>query len=254
MGSNLTSTIEVQCPHCANETKGTEHCQFCAVHDLAMCAPLHDEELDEFESLRHRESFSAGATIFQEGKPREKIYTIVSGAVRLVKTLGDGRRCITGFAFSGDFLGFIETGTHILTAEALTPVVVCSFDRLTIETYFHNHPAVRDRILEMVKNALQRSYENQLILSRLSPVEKVARFLYGLIARMEYNRLKSSPLTLAMNRTDIADHLGLTIETVSRCFSKLKVQGVIKLVSVNQVEIVNKTALKQIAAIAEEVE
>lgn len=251
--SDLTSTIEGQCLHCTNEIRDTERCQFCAVHDLAMCAPLHDESLKEFERIKHRESFPSGATIFHEGRPREKIYTIVSGSVRLVKTLNDGRRCITGFAFPGDFLGFVDSGPHILTAEALTPVVVCAFNRLTIDAYFREHPVVRDRIFDMVKYALQRSYENQLILSRLAPVEKVARFLHGMVLRMEYNRLKSQPLTLTMNRTDIADHLGLTIETVSRCFSKLKVQGVIKLVSVNEVEIVDKTALKQIAAIGEEV-
>ena len=224
------------------------------VHDLAVCAPLHDEDLLELEHLKTRESFSTGDTIFQEGRPREKIYTIVSGAVRLVKTLNDGRRCITGFAFAGDFLGFIESGNHILTAEAVTPVHVCSFDRKMIEAYLREHSEVRDRVLDMAKNALQRSYENQLILSRLSPVEKVARFLYDLIGRMEDNRLKASPLTLAMNRTDIADHLGLTIETVSRCFSKLKVQGIIKLISANQVEIVDKMMLKQTAAITGEVE
>ena len=81
----------------------------------------------------------------------------------------------------------------------------------------------------------------------------MARFLYDLIERMENNRLRASPLALPMNRTDIADHLGLTIETVSRCFSKLKVQGVIKLVSVNQVEVVDKSLLKQVAAITCEV-
>lgn len=254
MGSNLTSTIDDHCTHCSDEMNDAEYCQSCVVHDLAMCAPLHDQELAELEFLRNRKSYPAGATIFQEGRPREKVYTVVAGAVRLVKTLNDGRRCITGFAFPGDFLGFTDTGMHILTAEALTPVVVCAFDRANIDLFFRNHSAVRDRFLDMAKAALQRSYESQLILSRLSPIEKIARFLYDLVERMEHSHLKSSPLKLSMNRTDIADHLGLTIQTVSRCFSKLKVQGVIKLVSVNQVEIVNRTALKKIAAIGNEVE
>lgn len=254
MEEDLISSTDAHCPNCSGEIKNGERCQLCMVHDLAMCAPLHDDDLNELESLKNRESFSSGAAIFQEGSAREKIYTIVSGAVRLVKTLNDGRRCITGFAFAGDFLGFVEAGSHILTAEAITPVIVCSFDRRMIENYLRQHSEVRDRVLDMAKNALQRSYENQLILSRLSPVEKVARFLFDMIRRMENNRLRASPLTLLMNRTDIADHLGLTIETVSRCFSKLKVQGVIKLLSVNQVEIVDQTLLKQIAAITCEVE
>ena len=253
MEEDLTLKTDKFCPDCSANMKDTERCQMCMVHDLAMCAPLHDEDLAELEHLKTREIFSSGATLFHEGRKREKIYTIVSGAVRLVKTLNDGRRCITGFAFAGDFLGFVEAGAHILTAEAITPVVACAFDRDMIEDYFSEHSEVRDRVLDMAKNALQRSYENQLILSRLSPVEKLARFLYDLIDRMENNRLRASPLSLPMNRTDIADHLGLTIETVSRCFSKLKVQGVIKLVSVNQVEVVDKSLLKQVAAITCEV-
>lgn len=254
MGSNLTSTIDDHCSHCSGEINQAGRCQSCVVHDLAICALLHDQELAELEILKLQKSYPSGTVIFQEGKPCEKVYTVISGAVRLVKTLSDGRRCITGFAFPGDFLGFINKGTHVLTAEALTPVSVCVFDRENIDLYFRHHSAVRDRFFDMTKEALQRSYENQLILSRLSPLEKIARFLYDLIQRLENCRLGSSPLQLFMNRTDIADHLGLTIETVSRCFSKLKVQGVIKLVSVNQVEILNRTALRRIAAIGDEVE
>lgn len=250
----MTSTLNDRCLHCSDDINEAGHCQSCVVHDLAMCAPLHDQELAELEILKLRQTYPSGAIIFQEGRCRKKVYTVVSGAVRLVKTLNDGRRCITGFAFPGDFLGFTDTGTHILTAETLTPVVVCAFDRESVDLFFRKHISVRDRFLAMAKAELQRSYENQLILSRLAPVEKIARFLYDLMQRMENSRLKSSPLKLAMNRTDIADHLGLTIETVSRCFSKLKVQGVIKLVSVNQVEIVNRAALKRIAVVGDEVE
>ena len=100
----MTLKTDKFCPDCTGNTKDTERCQMCMVHDLAMCAPLHDEDLAELDYLKTREIFSSGATLFHEGRKREKIYTIVSGAVRLVKTLNDGRRCITGFAFDGEFL------------------------------------------------------------------------------------------------------------------------------------------------------
>lgn len=250
----MTSNNDDHWSCCPNLGDGDERCRSCSVHDLAVCAPLHTEELEQFGILKHHEHYVAGSIIFEEGKPREKMYTLVSGNVRLVKTLNDGRRCITDFVFPGNFLGLSDTNRHILTAEAITPVTLCVFDRTSIDDYFHEHPNIRDRFMEMARLALQRSYESQLILSRLSPIEKVARFLYDLVKRMESSHFNVSPLNLAMNRTDIADHLGLTIETVSRCFSKLKAQGVIQLISNNKVDILNRDLLKQIAAIANEID
>lgn len=243
--------------HCSRSSTGNGHedaCRSCTVHDLAICAPLREEELQQFGDLNHHQSFPAGAVIFEEGEVRHHVYTLVSGTIRLLKTLNDGRRCVTGFVIPGDFIGLIDSEKHILSAEAITPVTLCVFDRDRIDAYFKEHPPVRDRFLEMARAALHRSYDSQVILSRLAPIEKVARFIHDLARRMEANQFSASPLNLAMNRTDIADHLGLTIETVSRCFSKLKSQGVIRLISISKVEILDRAALKKIAAIGNEVD
>lgn len=254
MRSNFTSNTSGNCKRLSKENDDKESCQSCTVHNLAVCAPLHKDELAQYGVLNHHEHYPAGTIIFEEGKPREKMYTLISGTIRLLKTLNDGRRCITGFVFPGNFLGLTDTGKHTLTAEAITSVTLCAFEREDIDILFHDHPGIRDRFLEMARAALLRSYESQLILSRLSPVERLARFLYDLMKRMEGSHFNVSPLNLSMNRTDIADHLGLTIETVSRCFSKLKAQGAIHLISINKVEILNRELLKKLAAITDEID
>jgi CRP/FNR family transcriptional regulator len=112
------------------------------------------------------------------------------------------------------------------------------------------YPKLKDRLHSFTRSALRQARDNQMILGRLAPVEKLASFLLALSARAAEHKLSANPLSLPMSRTDIADYLGLTIETVSRSFTKLRNTGMIRLPDPQTVELMDMRALEAVAGIS----
>jgi CRP/FNR family transcriptional regulator len=163
--------------------------------------------------------------------------------------LPDGRRQITGFLMPGDYLGLADDETYAQTAEAVVPSGLCSFSVRDMDRLMERYPRLRDRLHLMTRAALRQARETQMILGRLAPSEKVASFLLHMSSRAAACGRPESPVPLPMTRTDIADHLGLTIETVSRTFTKLKTQGLIRLPDPHSVEIVDRSRLSVVAGL-----
>lgn len=165
----------------------------------------------------------------------------------MITLLPDGRRQISGFLYPGDYLGLADDGTYSQTAEAVVPSTLCCFSVNEMDELMDQHPALKDRLYVMTREALRQSRDNQLVLGRLAPVEKLASFLLVLSAQAKRVGHPDNPVHLSMNRTDIADYLGLTIETVSRCFTKLRTQGLIHLPDANTVSILSHRSLSAVA-------
>jgi CRP/FNR family transcriptional regulator len=144
-------------------------------------------------------------------------------------------------------LGLADDDVYSQSAEAVVPSVLCAFSSKEMEALMVSFPRLRERLHQMTREALRTARDNQLVLGRLAPVEKLASFLLVLAARAEKRGEKANLVHLAMNRTDIADYLGLTIETVSRSFTKLKTQGLIQLLDANTVEILSRRSLAAVA-------
>lgn len=205
-------------------------CNDCAVRDLAVCSSLDPAELREFEHLGRRVHFAAGKTVFSEEDMTTSFYNLVDGVLRLYKLLPDGRRQIVGFALPGDFLGMNTSRRHNFSADAIGAVTVCQFAHAPFDRFIEDRPHLLRRINELAVRELSQARDHMVLLGRRSADEKVATFLLGWCRRLSALKGPSGTVPLPMGRQDIADYLGLTIETVSRTFTKLERQGAIEII------------------------
>jgi CRP/FNR family nitrogen fixation transcriptional regulator len=189
-------------------------------------------------------SFGRNAEIYAEGENSGYVYKVVSGVVRVSKFLPDGRRQITAFHMPGEMFGFEADEIHHSSAEAVVPIKVIAY-RWEGAVGTDRQPAnfVRE-LLNLTVRGLRHTQDHLLLLGRKDALERIAAFLLETSERMG----GSSVLDLAMPRHDIADYLGLTLETVSRRFAELKEMGAIKLESARRVHLLDKAALEAISA------
>ncbi|WP_299808005.1 helix-turn-helix domain-containing protein [Tardiphaga sp.] len=177
--------------------------------------------MDEVARVSQPKTYPARTMLFDESALACNVYNVSEGCVRLYKSLPDGRRQIVGFALPGDFLGLAFMERYGVAAEAVTDVKVCRFARAAFVEYLDTKPHLLRRLHQFVCHELSLAQDQMLLLGRRTAEEKVVAFLLNLQAR--YSRIGpvSVNVPLPMSRQDIADYLGLTIETVSRTLTKL---------------------------------
>jgi CRP-like cAMP-binding protein len=188
-------------------------------------------------------NFDRNAEIFAEGEGAGYVYKLVSGAVRVFKLLPDGRRQIGAFHFPGDMFGFEVGDIHHTSAEAIVPVKLVAFKWHSLLNATVSDGFVHE-LLNRTMIGLRQTQDHLLLLGRKNALERLAAFLLEMARRSEAETV----LDLAMPRHDIADYLGLTLETVSRMFAELKEAGIIRLESARRVHLVNMDKLKDMAA------
>lgn len=178
----------------------------------------------------------AGREIYGQGETVRNLYKVDFGGVRVYRLLADGRRQISAFYLSGETFGFEAGSDHHFFAEAIV--------RTRIRTIPHpENSEMTQQLLAIVLSSLARAQEHLLVLGRQTAVERLAAFLLDLATRQGRRHL----LDLPMPRSDIADYLGLTVETVSRVFSRLRASGAIRLPASRSVEIVSWNALRSMS-------
>lgn len=182
----------------------------------------------ELNALAGRDVFCSqfkyrrGTEIFGEAEPSEYLYQVVAGAVRSYKLLSDGRRQINAFHLPGDIFGVQDGDTHRFTAEAIVATTIRLTRRQTMFEGGERHEAAAaNNVLKLVTRSLQHAEDHMLLLGRKTSLEKVAAFL----VEMDRRLTSAGEMILPMSRRDIADYLGLTLETVSRALAILKDQG-----------------------------
>jgi CRP-like cAMP-binding protein len=163
-------------------------------------------------------SYSREEEIYGEGEEAEYVYKILSGAVRTCKILSDGRRQINGFYLPGDLFGFEQGEMHRLTAEAIADTKVIMFRRRQLERLATSNVDVACQLWSMTSKSLQHAEAHMILLGRRTALERVAAFIMEMDARFG----RTGSIELPMSRRDIADYLGLTLETVSRSMSQLQ--------------------------------
>lgn len=204
-------------------------CTECAIRQLAVCAALDKADLRELGHLGRHVNFAAGETVFAQEEIATSFCNLVVGVVRLYKLLPDGRRQIIGFALPGDFLGMAASSRHNFSADAIGHVELCQFSRSAFARFSEHNPDLLRRINELAVRELSQAQDHMVLLGRRSADEKVAAFLIGWRDRLTHVTNPSRTVPLPMSRQDIADYLGLTIETVSRTFTKFERDGVIEI-------------------------
>ncbi len=178
--------------------------------------------------------YERGTEIFGEAEPADYIYQVVRGAVRSYKLLSDGRRQIGAFHLAGDTFGLENGDFHRFTAEAIVDTTVLLMKRESLERVAKTDSAIVRSILNMTTDNLQHVENHMLLLGRKTSLERVAAFLLEMDRRLA----AAGVMALPMCRRDIADYLGLTLETVSRALSVLHRKGFLKFFGQTQREIV----------------
>ncbi len=222
-------------------------CEECQVRDLAVCGALDDGEIAHLNRIMTHLRLAPGQTLFYEGDEADRVFNVATGTLRLSKLLADGRRQVTGFALPGDFLGLAADGTYTCSAEPVTDVGICRFDARKFADLCGRYPDLERRLLEKARDELVAAQEQMLLLGRKTPIEKIASFLLDLSRHSTAWGLPASPVLLPMSRADIADYLGLTIETVSRTFTKLRSLGAIELPESHRVVLRDQQHIENLA-------
>ena len=204
-------------------------CGTCDARPLSVCMGVADGCLDQLAAAITTVRLSAHGTLAAEGEDADHFFNITAGAVKLYKLLPDGRLQIVGFLFPGDFVGLAVRETYAYSVEAILPTTACRFERRQFERLLERFPEMAVRLRERASDELAIAQEQMLSLGRKSAKERVASFLLQLSRRAARLGLPSNPIILPMSRADIADYLGLTIETVSRTMTRLKTAGIITL-------------------------
>lgn len=185
--------------------------------------------------------------LFLEGEKQSYVYLVVEGVIGMYKLLSDGRRQICSFAYPGDIVGLDSVGNHVNSGESLSASVVRCIPVNAIEKLMRSEPGFGQALLYLTATELAETRDQMLSLGRKSAVEKLATFLLRIARRSQAVGESSRIISVPMKRSEIADFLGLTIETVSRTFTKLKVSHVIHLKTNSKVEIVDIDKLKLLA-------
>ena len=223
-------------------------CLHCSVRHLAVCSALSSDEVQALESVTTSSQIDNGTTLARAGEDRLHVYTLTEGALRLVRTLADGRRLVTGFVLPGDYVGLSQSDTYRYDIEAIADSRVCRVGVPQMRELRLRYPHLERKLLQRACQELDAAQDAALALGRMQPPEKLADFLLRLAERQARHLGASDRITLAMGRSDIADHLGLTMETVSRTFTKLRQSGLIALPHLNVVEILDRSALEALAS------
>jgi CRP-like cAMP-binding protein len=189
-------------------------------------------------------SFGRNAEIYAEGENSGYVYKVISGVVRVSKLLPDGRRQISAFHLPGEMFGFEADELHHASAEAVVPVKVVAFKWGGLIGVARQPVNVLRELLSLAVKGLKHTQDHLLLLGRKSALERLAAFLLEMDLRTGSRHM----LDLAMPRHDIADYLGLTLETVSRMFAELKDLGAIKLESARRVHLLDPAKLMAMSA------
>lgn len=220
-------------------------CHTCPARDSFLCSGLEDDDLKHLAARATRFSLARGKSLILEGDPADNVYNIISGDVVLSRVSADGRRQILGFLAQGDFVGLTLSENYSFSADALSDAKLCRFDRRSLDELVERFPGMDKQVRRMGAAAVDAMLDLVFTLGRKTAEERVATFLLELAKKQGCCADPAREIHLAMTRGDIADFLGLTLETVSRIFSRLKNAGVIRLEPGNQVCIPDPEALAE---------
>lgn len=225
---------------------GSVGCGTCASRDVGLCDALPGADLHQLADAAHWLSFPKGGLLMTEGQPSRHFFSVNHGYAKLYKDLSDGRRQVIGFVTAGQFIGLGAQARYSFTAEALDEVHVCRFEQRRFDDLLMRFPALEQKMLAAACHDLAVAQAQMLLLGRKTALERLASFLLEWDDRSMVEG--AAVAMLPMGRRDIADYLGLTIETVSRCLTVLRKRRLIKIVADYDVVIIDHAALRTIGA------
>lgn len=208
-------------------------CRGCAIRSRALCRALPDTTLQQINRLSRRRRVPAGRALFNDEEAAKFVATVLSGVAKVSVSLPDGRTQVVGLHFPSDFIGRPFAGSIPPLTEAATDVELCYFERSRFEALLAEHKGLEELFVRQMTRELDTAREWMLLLGHKSAEERIASLLLLCLRRLAPNdceapeRAEEVRFLLPLSRTEIAQFLGLTIETVSRMLKRLSVDGVI---------------------------
>ncbi len=224
-------------------------CTECAVRDRALCGALSDDELVALNSIGQRRKVARGETVIWSGDESLICANLLEGIMKLSASTTDGREQTVGLIYPADFVGALFADRAGFTVSALTDAELCVFPRAQFQSVLHDYPQMERLLLERTFSALEDARGRMLTLARRTAEERLAGFLLDMTDRIGAGGCRAvigGPVTfdLPLTRGEMADLLGLTIETVSRQLTRLKTSGIIALPSLRGITIRDRQALE----------
>jgi len=203
-------------------------CYACPIRHRAICAHCDEDELALLEKVKTYHTYRTGQPILWRGDVMPHFSSVVSGVASLTKSMEDGRTQMVGLLLPSDFIGRPGRSTVEFDVTAITDLTLCSFRRKPFEELVRNVPHIAHRMVEMALDELDAAREWMLLLGRKTAQEKIASFLEMLVRRSADPNRSDQSIELPLTREEIANFLGLTLETVSRQISNFKKDGVVE--------------------------
>ena len=220
-----------------------QDCGDCPIRHRAVCSRCDGQELARLEEMKYYRSFEAGQNVVWSGDRMDFVASVVSGIASLTQTMEDGRRQMVGLLLPSDFVGRPGRIIAPYDVTATTDLVMCCFRRKPFEEMMVTTPHVAQRLLEMTLDELDAAREWMLLLGRKTAREKIASLLAILARRDTGLKAKAAKgaisFDLPLTREEMADYLGLTLETVSRQMNALKRDGVVELAERRRIVVPN---------------
>lgn len=221
----------------------SEKCGDCPIRHRAICAKCDTDELAELERIKSYKVIKAGQPISWRGDDLTHFSSVVSGIATLNRTMEDGRTQMVGLLLPSDFIGRPGRTTVEFDVTAISDVTLCRFERRPFEAIVEEVPHISQRMMEMALDELQAAREWMVLLGRKTAREKIATFLEMVVRRSAVPGQPMQDHILPLTREEIANFLGLTLETVSRQLSQLKKEGVVAFKDRRQFTVMDLSAL-----------
>lgn len=225
------------------------HCQNCSLYDLCLPMGLETGDLDCLDNvIKRRQSINKNNFLFRLGDPLKSVYAIRSGSLKTYLINTDGNEQIVGFSLPGELLGMdaISENQHACTAKALETSSVCEipFDRL--ESLARNIPNLQHQLFRLMSKEIQQDQNLMLLLAQMPAETRLASFLLGMSERLSKRGYAANEFNLSMSRGDIANLLGMAVETISRLLSHFQENGLLN-VERKHITILDMDKLRQLA-------
>jgi len=242
-------------------------CNSCHARNSPLCSVFTDIEIEDLFSLAHIRRIGAGEYLLHEEDPVRQVYNISSGALALERLSSNGAKQIMAFCYAGDFIGIASGRSYSVSARSLKPLTACQWQETDLQSLYKKYPKLETRVHEITSRVVEAIMDQLFVLGRKKATEKIAWFLLfietrqanasgntsGHAERFDASSFDVPPFrmpqfsmpqfNMPMTRVDIADYLGLTVETVSRAFTQLKTKGLIDITDKWTITIKDRAAL-----------
>lgn len=225
------------------------HCQSCSLYDLCLPMGLETGDLDRLDNvIKRRQSVNKNKFLYRMGEPLKSVFAIRSGSFKTYLTNPDGTEQIVGFSLPGELLGMdaISDEVHTCTAKALETSSVCEIPFERLESLARDIPNLQHQLLRLMSKEIQQDQNLMLLLAQMPAETRLASFLLSMSERLNQRGYAANEFNLSMSRGDIANLLGMAVETISRLLSHFQDEGLLN-VERKHISILNLHKLCQLA-------